>query len=422
MDYKRLNDFGNVSEYSYELKRIRELAMALRSLRGESKLSWTEPAEYAVKYSYMHNKPAKALTVTLNPTGCYWAKSGGCTMCGEFEGSAKAGRIPDYIHIAQFAKAIADLVSVYNPSWLRINQEGNYANSVETTSIAQMTILRLATQIRGVERITIESRPQYLTESILKEYSQIMSRTGVELEIGMGFEAANDVVRNVCINKGERMEDYISCIERMNRYDILPLAYVLLKPPFITESEAISSAIQSIKTAGNIGFSRISLEPMCIHKYTVVDALARTGNYRVPWFWSIIEVVNQCKKVGDLGIGGVGFFPPSLHQSHNHCNHGGECNVFIAKAIADYAKTHDLSVFDGLDCDCKKEWYDECSSVCDIPLKDRINKQLNEIDVEKYKKQVESEAHSIKMEQSLSNSIYIARGSQISNISGGNCT
>ncbi|MEY8313113.1 hypothetical protein AALA61_14280 [Oscillospiraceae bacterium 42-9] len=389
------------------------MAKSLRSLRGDNSLTWEKPAEYTVKYSYMHGKPVKALTITLNPTGCIWAKSGGCTMCGEFEGSTKDGSIPDYIHVAQFAKAIADLVSVYNPTWLRINQEGNYANSVETASIAQTTILKLATQIKGIKRITIESRPQYLTEAILKEYANIVSKHNIELEIGMGFEAADDVVRNVCINKGETLNDFRRAVELMTFHNIRSLAYVLLKPPFLTEKESIDVAVQSILTATEMGFKRISLEPVSIHRFTIVDALARMNYYHVPWFWSIINVVEQCKETHDLGIGGVGYFPPPLHQAHNRCNH---CNTTVAKALAEYAKTRDTSVFRSLSCGCKLEWEEECYTENTSTLTERINLQLDSININDYRAQIERADTQIPTEQTLGDSIFIARDSQLQNV------
>lgn len=382
-------------------------------MRGDSCLTWERPAEYAVKYSNLHGKPVKALTITLNPSGCVWAKNGGCTMCGEFEGSAKDAGIPDYIHIAQFAKAIADLVPEYKPTWLRINQEGNYANSFETASIAQTTILGLAAQIKGIERITIESRPQYLTESILKEYARIISPHNIELEIGMGFEAADDVVRNICVNKGENLNDFKKVVELMTDYNIRSLAYVLLKPPFLTENEAIDVAIQSIVSATEMGFQRISLEPMSIHRFTVVDALERTNSYHVPWFWSIIKVVEQCSEIQDLGIGGIGYFPPSLYQAHNHCKH---CNTEVAKVLAEYTKTRDTSVFSSLSCSCKLEWEEECRTVNNTPLKDRINQQLNRINLNDYRAQIERDDSQVNIEQTLGSSIFIARESQLQNV------
>lgn len=408
------SEFGKTSEYNKELKRICEIAKKLRSLRGESNLSWEEPAEFAVKYSYMYGKAVKTLTITLNPTGCEWAKNGGCTMCGEYEGSSKNTTIPDYLHIAQFAKAIADLVSQHKPTWLRINQEGNYANIRETAQIAQLTILKLATQIKGIERVTIESRPKFLTESLLKSYSEIFLNSGVELEIGMGFEAANEVVRNVCINKGETIDDFKVALGLMKLYNIRSLAYVLLKPPFLTEKEAINEAINSIKCATSIGFERISLEPMSVHRFTVVDALTLTNNYRVPWFWSVIEVIEQCEGINDIGVGGVGYFPPSDLQAHNHCNNDVCCNITVASALADYTKNRDVSVFKGLNCVCKQEWEKECCKSY-TPLKDRINQQLDSISIEDYKNYIESNITST-TNSLLADSIFVARGSQIKNV------
>lgn len=405
---------GKTVEYGEELKRICDIAKKLRSLRGESNLSWEEPAEYAVKYSYMHGRSVKTLTITLNPTGCEWAKNGGCTMCGEYEGSSKNAMIPDYLHIAQFAKAIADLVSKYKPTWLRINQEGNYANTRETAPLAQLTILKLAAKIKGIERITIESRPKFLTESLLKSYSEIVLNDGVELEIGMGFEAADDVVRNVCVNKGESINDFETALNLMKKFNIHSLAYVLLKPPFLTEKEAIDEAINSIKKATDIGFERISLEPMSIHKFTVVDALSQANNYRVPWFWSVIEVVEKCKDINDIGIGGVGYFPPSDLQAHNHCKNDVCCNTVVARAIADYTKNRDVDVFKCLDCTCRLEWKKECNMVFP-PLKERINQQLDSIDIEAYKDYVETNSVST-ANSLLSESIFLARGSQIQNV------
>lgn len=407
-------NFGEIGNYSSELKRIREMAISLRTLRGENDIHWWEPAEWAVKYSNMNGNPAKALTITLTPTGCEWAQSGGCTMCGEFEGSAKT-RIPDHMHVAQFAKAVSELVPKYNPIWLRINQEGNYANTHETQNLAQTTILKIASQIHGIQRITIESRPRYLTEAVLKKYSEIIADSGVELEIGMGFEAENDVIRNVCINKGETLSEFENAISLMNKYNILPLAYVLLKPPFLTEQEAIDEAILSIRKASQMGFKRISLEPMSLHKYTVVDALARVNVYKVPWLWSVIDVVTKCKDIPELGIGGIGYYPRPFHLSRNHCNCIPKCDEKIWEALKHFGKYRDFSVFESINFDCKKEWQKECLMEA-IPLKERIQQQLDRIDIDSYKLSLTNEPEV----EPPKSSIIIAGGAQIHHVSKGN--
>lgn len=405
--------FGQVNDYKNELKNICNIAKKLRGLRGDTDLHWWEPAEWGVKYSHMKGSPALALTITLSPTGCSWAKNGGCTMCGEYEGAIK-NSIPDYIHIAQFSKAIAELSSKYKPTWLRINQEGNYANVGETAKYAQTTILKLATQIKGLERVTIESRPGFLTENTIKEYSEIFLDSGVELEIGMGFEAADSVVRNVCVNKGESIDDFKKALNLMDKYGILSLAYVLLKPPFLSEKEAIDESVSSIKIATEIGFKRISLEPMSIHKYTVVDALARLDLYQVPWLWSVIDVVKQCKDIPELGIGGIGYYPRPFHLSRNHCECNPRCDAKIWEALRDFGKNRDFSVFDELNFECKEKWEKECQ-LTQPPLKQRIQSQISKVNIKDYQNVVEDEPES----EPPQSSILIAGGAQISHVSKG---
>ena len=190
--------------------------------------------------------------------------------------------------------------------WLRIFQEGNYTNSNETSLFSQEAILRLATHLADVKRVTIESRPQYLNEDTVGLLAEIFADTGVEIEIGMGIEAQDDIVRNICINKQGSKTQFAETARLLKKYDIRPLAYVLLKPPFLTEQESIDEAVKTAHFAESIGFSRISFESMSIHSVTVVDALRQTGNYRSPWLWSVVEVIKRCSDISNIiGVGGV---------------------------------------------------------------------------------------------------------------------
>lgn len=405
---KDLN-FGKVDEYSKEHARIISMARTLRNLRGETETKWEEPAEWAVKYSNLYGKPKKALTITLTPAGCTWAAAGGCTMCGEFEGSLKFSKIPAEFHIAQFASAAAKYVKKYQPTWLRIEQEGNFINEEEVMEEAQFTILRLASLLKGIDRITIEARPFYITEKKVKKMKEALDGSDVELEIGMGLEAENDVIRNVCVNKGERKEDFERAVKLLNENGFFPLAYVLLKPPFLTEAEGICEAIKTIRYANSIGFKRISLEPMSLHKYTVVDALANAEQYQVPWLWSVLQVINECKDIPELGVGGVGYYPRPKYLAQNHHKStyiSEDCNKNVWQRLKDFSENRDINVFIDLECECQQEWKSECEKQ-EIPLKERINKQLNAIDLEDYKRSlVDSE------DVVAENSIIIAGGTQ----------
>lgn len=375
----------NIGYYKEELLDIIDIVKTLRQKHNGRHTSWEEPAEWHLKYSNINKKPELALTITLSPTGCDWAQKGGCTMCGEFEGSYKEKILvkdPKF-HISQFAMAISNpniwtaaRLENRDISWLRINQEGNFFNEAEMNRTAQLAILNLAVHIYGIKKITVESRPQYLTERTISDIAKIFKNSNIDFEIGMGLEAKNEIIRNVCINKQEKNLDYINAVRLLKKYGISPLAYIIIKPPFLTEAEAIDEAVETAHFAHEIGFERISFEPMSIHPYTLIDLLRQTGDYYAPWLWSVVEIAIKCSDISDIvGIGGVGYYPIPSSYAHNYCNVSEGCNEQFLKAIMEYNRTRNISVFSNLSCRCKTEWQKACTYSSE-PLKERIRNQL----------------------------------------------
>ncbi len=377
---------NRIEEYREELYDIVNIVKELRRKHKGRQTSWLEPAEWHLKYSNINREPELALTITLSPTGCEWAQKGGCTMCGEFEGSYKERTLVNdpRFHISQFAMAIgnpdiwaAAKSESRNIAWLRINQEGNFFNENEMNSTAQFAILNLASHIHGIKKITVESRPQYLSEDVISKVSNLFKHSGINFEIGMGLEAKSEIIRNVCINKQEKNSDFIQTVSLLKKYGISPLAYIIIKPPFLTEAEAIDEAVETAHFAHEIGFERISLEPMSIHPYTLIDALTQTGDYCAPWLWSVVEIVKRCSNLTDIiGIGGVGYYPIPSSYAHNYCE--TNCDERFLKAIMTYNRTRDVSIFDELSCECEEEWKEKCIYSSE-PLKERIQKQLNQV-------------------------------------------
>ncbi|MCI9182026.1 MAG: hypothetical protein HFG90_02070 [Acholeplasmatales bacterium] len=400
------NNFGKIEDYEKIHKKIFDNCKKLRGLKKDIKTDWSCPAEMHLRKSTLRGKDTLTLTITLSPFGCEWARKGGCTMCGEFESISQRQEIANdpKFHISQFVSGLTNenmwsavKESRLSISRLRIYQEGNYTNTNETSKIAQIKILKLATLIKGLEKVTIEARPQYIKEDIIKEFYEIFKDSGIELEIGMGLEAKNDVVRNVCINKAGTENQFKNAIKIMQKYNISPLAYILLKPPFLTEREAIIEAISTVKYANELGFKRISLEPMSIHGFTLVDALKQNNLYSTPWFWSVIKVLEECQNFNVRpGVGGIGYFPLPEEFAQNKCK---KCNKEIIDAIIEYNKAKKIEHFKELKkCECYEKWLNEINYIEKTPLRKRIENQIyivekniNNYKVSKHKK-VESDA------------------------------
>lgn len=377
-----LNKNMGFKDYLPELAIINKYVSKIRKNSPATFGTWKEPADIFVKKENLKGKVIEAINVTLTPSGCEWAKTGGCTMCGEWSGSNLGDKIDAQYHIAQFASAVANSISTHPYPWIRIYQEGSYMNPREVDVLAQKVILKLASSLKGVERITIEGKARYMTNDVVKLLKDAVIPP-VELEVGIGFEAQDEIIRMVCVNKGEVMDQYKKAVKLLKDNGIKTLAYVLLKPSFLTEKEGIDEAVSTIKKAFEIGFDRVSLEPLSIHQWSLLEALYMNGVYQTPWLWSIIEVIKKTHDLGEIRIGGVEYFPRPDVVANNHHADNSECSVSILEAIKKYNYSRQIDIFDKLDCRCKKEWKKELTKTYP-PLKERIGNYLAKISIDDY--------------------------------------
>lgn len=308
-------------------------------------------------------------------------------MCGEWAGSNLGQPVSPEFHVAQFAASVADLLSEKGIYWLRIYQEGSFLNDSEVSPQAREVILRLASNLRGIGRITIESRPEYVAPgTALAVRRQV--RPPVELSIGIGLESQDDYVRNVCIGKGTSLSSYERAVEVAHASDILTLAYVLLKPPFLSEREAIDDAIESVAYAFRIGFDEVYVQAASIHGWSLSEVLAVNGLYSAPWLWSVLEVTKATAKLGDVKIGGLEYFPRPSIVAQNYQDVDNQttcgCSESVWHLIEEYNATGDVALFRDATCSCREIWQRQLESREEAPLPLRISQMLSEISVEDY--------------------------------------
>jgi hypothetical protein len=386
MSVEIITEQGDIRGFAPEIQRIRRTMLTIRRGTPESTVSWEQPADLLVKREPFRGELANVLNVTLTPTGCDWAKAGGCTMCGEWSGSTLGNKVDANYHIAQFTTAIAGVIPELKTPWVRIYQEGSFTNPHEVDPLAQRTILRSASLIKGIEKITIETMARYITNDSARSIREAVG-DDVELELGIGFEAQDEVIRAVCVNKGESINQFKTALRILKANGIKTLAYVLVKPPFLGEQESIDEATKTAKKALELGFDAVSLEPVSIQEWSLVEALHANGLYKTPWLWSLIEVLKNVGYVPDLRVGGSEYYPRPTIVAHNrHDNDDeGNCNYRVWKAIEAYNLTHEPSLLTELECACREAWKDEQAQLLP-PLKSRVNDALDGISIDDYLK------------------------------------
>jgi radical SAM enzyme (TIGR01210 family) len=351
-------------------KQIRSIMPNIDRLIDAEKVSISE-----VKEGALDGKAIRRVIIILRSTGCKWSleEHGGCTMCGHLTGTARGNMISSNIYCKQFDEEMSKYNFEDYPM-LCLYNSGSFLNTDEIPIEAQDYMLKKINQTNGIKRLIIESRPEYITDSALDRINNICN--DIDVEIGVGLETVKEDNRDLCLNKGLIKDDYTLLANRTKRFaHIKLLAYILIKPPFSTEQEGIDDAIESVKFAFEIGFDIVSLEPVSVQDFTLTSFLHEAKYFRPPWIWSVIEVVKQTYNLGFVRIGGFEFFPiPKIFT--NNCD---KCNEKMIKAIQQFNKNYDYSVFEGLACNCMEEWkYDLSEKSSSLPQ--RILSILDKID------------------------------------------
>jgi radical SAM enzyme (TIGR01210 family) len=125
----------------------------------------------------------------------------------------------------------------------------------------------------------------------------------------------------------------------------------MMKPPFIAEGDALEDMVKSVLDAAPYA-DTISMNLCNVQRGTLVDELFYRKAYRPPWLWSVVEVLKRVHgKTGSV----VTSDPLAAGQPRGPHN-CGQCDATFADAIRKYSLTQDVTVFDGLRCDCKAAW------------------------------------------------------------------
>lgn len=289
----------------------------------------------------VQGKEAKALSIILPTVGCRWRR---CNMCSYFEDS------PNDSNINIFNIFIEEFKSAYNKEIKKVKlfTSGSFLDPREVNSDCAKKIISFLSE-NGINEVTLESRPEYVQEDYLKE---IIGKNEIQIEVAIGLESSNNRILENSINKGFTFEDFLSASRVLKKLNIKNKAYLMIKPPFINEKEAIHDAIESAKAIEYI-VDVISFNPMTIHKNTLVEYLWNKGEYSPPWGWSILEILKETSKLRpDIICHPVAF---GRSRGPKNCK---ICNREVEKRILEFSLNKDPSLLE-YDCPCKKEWEKE---------------------------------------------------------------
>lgn len=178
-----------------------------------------------------------------------------CLMCDLWKNTLDEplapGAIPRQIATALEAMPPARAVKLYN--------SGSY---FDPRAIPPEDDLAVAELVRGFQRTIVESHTAFLSgahrERVLRFAEAIRPAA---LEIAVGLETAHPGVLER-LNKRTTLEQFRAAAEFLRESEIALRTFVLVRPPFLTEGEALFWAKRSLDEAHSAGASFVALIPV----------------------------------------------------------------------------------------------------------------------------------------------------------------
>ncbi len=292
----------------------------------------------------------KRKRIILLTNGC---TVGTCTMC-PFPSESSVGVTSQNL-INQFDKAFEDddisgyeIVTIFN--------NGNMFKDSEIPAEARVHMYN-KTRDGGCKYFVTESLPQFYDEVHHKEALDHLG--DVRLCVFMGLQSANDFIRNVCINTTCTKGNYEKAVKLLQSADYIPHAFLMLKPPFVTESEGVTDVLESLSYLAGLNVTTVTICPTRVAPGTLLEKLYDMGEYNVPWNWSVVQVLESWNdRAGVIPMVNTSELKAEVNPD-SVCAYGCPiCHDTTIKKIEEYLYSRDVSILKDISCSCFLDYMD----------------------------------------------------------------
>lgn len=186
---------------------------------------------------------------------------------------------------------------------LTIANEGSVLDFDTFPRRALEKIVAAAEEIRGLKKIVLETRMEFVKDEVLEDLS---ARTRRKLAVLAGFETLNSEIRSAILGRRQEVSMFEAGIEVLARNNTDLIAYVLYKPsPVMTDAEArveASTTIDFLVAAcerNGVNLT-IRLNPMYAATGTPWhnEAMAAGDRYSPPLLSDVVEVAEEKRARG----------------------------------------------------------------------------------------------------------------------------
>lgn len=203
-----------------------------------------------------------------------------CLMCDLWkntrEESTPQGAVPEQLDFALARLPPANVIKLYN--------SGNF---LDPRAVPIEDWPRIAERVAPFDRVIVENHPR-LNLDRAPRFAECLS---ARLELAMGLETVHPEVLPR-LNKQMTVHDFANACRDLRQHDIEIRAFILLRPPFLTEQEGIHWSLKSIAFAFDQGVTCCSVIATRGGN-GIMERLAQQGDFSPPSLSSLERVLEH---------------------------------------------------------------------------------------------------------------------------------
>jgi radical SAM enzyme (TIGR01210 family) len=162
----------------------------------------------------------------------------------------------------------------------------NSGSFFDRRAIPRQDHAAIADRVRAFERVIVECHPSLVDHECLRFRDRLNSR----LEIAMGLETVHPQILSR-LNKRMTSDQFRSAADRLQDGNIDLRVFILVKPPFMREEEALEWAARSLDFAFDCGATAATLIPTRGGNGAMED-LAAAGEFSPPLMATVEDAMD----------------------------------------------------------------------------------------------------------------------------------
>jgi radical SAM enzyme (TIGR01210 family) len=253
-----------------------------------------------------------------------------CLMCDLWKNTTDetvpVGSIPEQIEWA--------LNQMPDVKHLKLYNSGSF---FDTRAIPPEDYPEIASILRNLETVIVESHPRMINEKCLRFRNMLKP----DLHVALGLETVNPGVL-LKLNKQMTLKDFINAVGLLSKNGIRSRAFILLRPPLLSEAEGIYWAERSIDFAFKTGIECCTVIPVRSGN-GAMDFLKEKGDFNPPDIHSLETVIEY----------GIGLKSGRVFADVWDLGLFSNCNKCLEKRTARLIKMNlNQEIYPSIECDC----------------------------------------------------------------------